>query len=376
MFKMFSNRYGNRELGFSLKTNMESRGIVSNESLALFGGYDKFTNNNYSNIFNDRFFFQAYHQFAFSVREQVTDKFSVGFKLGLLSGLSFYKMSFDRSQIAFDRPNNQATLSLSGIAYNGGITEKATLLQASGLTFKNPGASISLGAAYKNDSGYNFQFNVKDLGVIHWNNSSSEVAYFNNEMATVNVYPTVASETEVSDKIGNFTSGNRVTRGFYSPVNGLAEVSVNRNFWFDYDRTIKFSPTVIISKELFYNGLTSAIVAPIQYDKYSVSLMSSYNDLKMLGIGGQFMIKTPNSEFFIGSDALMQTVGLAKDAATSDYVPGKQTRYTGGSFFIGFSLKFGNLIESPMNASYIPNGNEKSFLGRLYEKIFKKDRNY
>ena len=375
MFKIFSSQDGNREIGFSLKTNLESRGIFTNESVALFGGYDKFSNNSYSNIFNDRFFYQAYHQFGFNLREQVTDKLAVGFKLGLLSGFNYYKLTVNQSQIDFDRANDQALLSLSGLSYYGGA-DNGSFIQSSGFTFKNPGVSISIGAAYKNDKGYNFQFNVKDLGVIHWNNRQSEVAYFNKENANIFVSPTQADENEVSDKIGDFTSVNRITRGFYFPINGLAEVSVNRSFWFDYDRTIKFSPTVIISKEIFYNGLTGAIVAPIQYDKFSLSLMTSYNDLKMATLGGQFMIKTPNSEFFIGSESLGQTISMAKGAAMGNkYVPTPQGRFSGASFFMGFSLKFGNYIESPMNASYIPTG-EKGFLGRLYDKIFRKDKNY
>ncbi len=376
MLKIFTSLEGSREIGFSIKTNFESRGIVTNESLALFGGYTKFTNNSYTNIFNDRFFYQTYQQFAFNMREQVNDKLALGFKLGLLSGLKYYKLTVNQSQIDFDKPNNEALLSLSGLSYSADVFDGGSALKKAGLTFRNPGISISLGAQYKNDSGYNFQFNVKDLGFIHWNNTTSQVAYFAKEKAIISVSPTFTSEEEVKDKVDDFTAGNRVTRGYNFPINGVAEVSVNRNFWFDYDRSIKFSPTVIIQKELFYNGLTGAIVAPVQYDKFGISLVTSYNDLKMMSIGGQFMIKTPNSEFFIGSDAFIQSVQLVQGAAKgSRYVPTPQGRFSGGSFFIGFSLKFGNYIESPMNASYIPNG-EKGFIGRLYDKIFRKDRNY
>ena len=94
------------------------------------------------------------------MREQVTNKLAVGFKLGLLSGLNYYKFTVDQSQINFDKVNNQAQLSLSGLTYSGGI-DKGTILQSTGLTFKNPGVAISLGAAYKNDKGYNFQFKCK-----------------------------------------------------------------------------------------------------------------------------------------------------------------------------------------------------------------------
>jgi len=156
----------------------------------------------------------------------------------------------------------------------------------------------------------------------------------------------------------------------------LFEVSVNKDYWLNYENTLKFSPTAILSKELFYRGLTGALVAPIQYDKYVVSLTSSYNDLKLLGLGGQFMIKNPNNEFFIGTDALYQTATFARGALQGDsYIPGPQGKFMGATFFIGFSMKFGDVIEHPMNSSYVPTG-EKGFFGRLYDKIFNKDKNY
>ena len=45
--------------------------------------------------------------------------------------------------------------------------------------------------------------------------------------------------------------------------------------------------------------------------------------------------------------------------------------------FLGVSFKFGNLIEHPMNASFIPDGEDRGFFGRMWNKIFKgKDKNY
>ncbi|MEO8887551.1 MAG: DUF5723 family protein [Mucilaginibacter sp.] len=377
MLKVYTNPTGNRELGFFIKTNFEAKSIISNETLALFGGSDKFANNIYDDAFNDRYYSQVYHQIGVTFREQVTPRLALGVKFSLLSGVDFQKYSIFNSQLSLDKPNNMATFSLSGIKYTGGLGNTSTIVQGMGLAFTNPGASISLGATYKNEDAYNFQFNIKDLGFIHWSNKISKVSYFSRDTAQISMSPTFASENTVSDKLSTITGGNEVNRGFYFPINGLAEVSVNKDYWLDYERSVKFSPTVIISKELFYQGLTGALVAPVQYEKYVVTLSSYYNDLKMFGVGGQFMIKTPNSEFFIGSDALYQSVRFAKDAIQgSNYVtPAVPGRYSGTSFFIGFSLKFGNLIESPMDASYVPNG-EKGFLGRLYEKIFKKDKNY
>jgi len=83
------------------------------------------------------------------------------------------------------------------------------------------------------------------------------------------------------------------------------------------------------------------------------------------------MIKTSNFEFFIGSDKLIPTSSLLLDAMTKNPVMINQnTSLTGASIFLGFSAKFGPVIEHPMNASVIPTG-EKGFLGRLWNRFFK-----
>lgn len=377
MFKMFTNLEGSRELGFFIKTSAESRAIVTNESFAIFNGFDKFPNNSYNDIFNNRFFYQTYHQIGMSFREQVTPKLAIGVKLGFLSGIDHQKFSFFESRVNFDTLNNRALLTLSGVNYSAGWGGRNTIIENMGFDFRNPGIAVSIGAAYKTDDAYKFQFNIKDLGVIHWSDTKSKVSYFEQSSALIPITSNSAAEKSVSDAVGYLvTSQGQATRGFYTPINGLIEASINKDYWLNYNQTLKFSPTVILAKEIFYPGFTGALVAPVQYDKYVVTLTPSYNDLKLLSIGGQFMIKTPDTDFYIGSDALYQTVNFTKEAIQSgNYTPGKTGRFTGASFFIGFTLKFGNLIEHPMNASYIPMG-EKGFLGRLYDKIFKKDKNY
>jgi hypothetical protein len=44
--------------------------------------------------------------------------------------------------------------------------------------------------------------------------------------------------------------------------------------------------------------------------------------------------------------------------------------YSGGDIYLGFTLKFGHVIEHPMNASTVPMG-EKGFLGSLLNRLFK-----
>jgi hypothetical protein len=103
-------------------------------------------------------------------------------------------------------------------------------------------------------------------------------------------------------------------------------------------------------------------------NKYHASLTVSYDNASLLGVGLQLMYKTYNGEFYIGSDKLMQTAELA--TAKSNYSSYTNGSFTGASFFMGFALKFGPVIEHPLNSSVMETG-EKGFLARLYNRLFK-----
>jgi hypothetical protein len=48
--------------------------------------------------------------------------------------------------------------------------------------------------------------------------------------------------------------------------------------------------------------------------------------------------------------------------------------YTGADLFLGFSLKFGSVIEHPMNASSVPMGEGKGFFSKFWDSLFKHDK--
>jgi hypothetical protein len=378
MFKVFASLSGNVELGFFTNTKSELRGVVTDESVALFNGFTNFPNNNYSNVFNDNYRLQVYNQIGFTYREQVTKRLSVGIKLSAVSGLYYKRMDITQSAISFDKPNDQATLSLQGTEYDNGSTDGESTASKLGASFRNPGAAVSIGASYTDESGFNWQGNIKDLGFIHWG-SASTVANFSEDSTLVSGLSTPNREKNITDALSHITSINQVKKGFTTPTNGVIELSINRSYWLDYDDRLKFSPTLIASKALFYPDFTAALVAPVQYHACSISLTTSYNDLKLLNFGAQFMLKKDNSEFFIGSDRLFPTASFISEA-TKGSTPQTQTPtnigpFTGMDFFVGVSFKFGYLIESHMNESSIPDGS-KGFLGRLWDKWFHKDKSY
>jgi hypothetical protein len=372
MLKMFASLDGDEEIGISAQVRAEGKGLLSDESIALFNGAGSFNGGQlYSNIFNSNYYYQTYDQISFSYREKFNNKFAFGIKLSALSGVQYQKLEVTGSNAAFDKGNDLADVGLSGVyhsSYVPGSIDSRDYLPI----FRNPGASVSLGTSYKTNDNFFLQANIKDLGFIHW--SSRSTVYNFNNIAVIRGLSTPAREDSVYNKISDIVHNNGTVGSFTTPTDGRVELSAMKSFWIDGDNhTLKYSPTLIASKELFYNGFTAALVNPFQYQDYIITLTTSYDELKIFNLGLQFMYKTPNVEFFIGTDRLMQTASLAQDAISKS-ASGINTpsSSTGADIFLGFSLKFGEVIEHPMNASTIPTG-EKGFLGRLFARLFKTD---
>lgn len=366
MLKLYTSLQGNQEVGIFAQTKAEGRGVFPDAAIGVLADNATFSANSYTDLFNARFNYQIYHQIGATYRTDVDDRLSFGVKLSALLGVVYNKVNITRSVINFDRPNDQAFLSLEGnyeASFIPGQFSKNDLLPS----FRNPGASLSFGTSYITDDKTHVQFNIKDLGFIHWNNQS-QVANFNNTGVIRGL-----SERGVEDSIARTTSAlvqsNGVGRSFISPTDARMEISASKAYWLN-DATIKYSPTVILSKQLFYTGFTGAVVNHFQFNNIVATATGTYDDMRYLSLGLQFMVKTPNTEFFIGSERIGQTASIASLALNNDPTRTVNAgRYTGGNFYMGFSLKFGQMIEHPANASYIPMGDKRSFIKRFIQRI-------
>jgi hypothetical protein len=362
MFKVFSSLDGNVELGFYTQTKLDGRGAFTDESIALLNGSADFPKNSYNNIFNSRFNYQLYNEGGFTYREQVTKQLALGFKVGIVSGMSAENVNITKSSITFDKAADSASLRLQGTDRKAGFSK---------LPLSNPGLDFSMGTTYRTLDAFIIQANLKDLGFIHWN-KYAKTYDFDSETG---IYDLTSSnrETAVLNAANNgVTSGGKEIRESYNtPLDGTFELSASKSFLLADETTdLHYAPTLILSKELFYTGFTAALVSPIQYNNYSVSLVTSYDDRKIFRFGTQFMIKSKNGEFFIASNQLPQSVTLADVAGKVRSDVSKNGSFTGADISIGFSMKFGPVIEHPMNASHIPMG-ENGFFGRLWDKLFK-----
>jgi len=379
MFKVFTSESGDQEMGVALNTRLEGRGIVTDESISFFNGFTNFPQSVYANIFNDNYQAQAYHQLSFTYRERVNRRLSVGFKFSALAGLYYSQLNISQSSVIFNKVQDQARVSLGGNYRTNNQTGESTFNTIFPILV-NPGASASMGVTYFDERGFKWQGNIKNLGFIRWGSKSRTNSFVGT--ALINNFSSAQRETTIANSIDSLSKHGQSHHSFITPTNGLLELSINRTYWLDEEGKIKFSPTLIGSKEIFYNGFTAALNAPIQLGKHSVALTSTYDELKLFNLGLQYMQKSENAEFFIGSERLFATGSFLSAALKNGQGAQTQTKtpikpFTGMDFYIGASFKFGPLIERQMNSSGIGPQGDKGFLGKIWDGLFgKKDPNY
>jgi hypothetical protein len=366
MLKVYMSPKGDQELGIFAQTRFEGRGSFSDESVQIVADNSSFKNTSYSDLFNTKFNYQLYHQIGFSYRGEVDKQLSLGFKLSALLGVVANKVDINHSVINFERANNRAFLSVEGnyyASFDPGKFSSQDIIPST----KNPGAAISFGAAYLTDDKTKVQFYVKDLGFIHWNSHSLSGQF--SSTGVIDSLDYAGTENRIARTAAALVQSNSVEHSFVLPTNSKMEISASHSYLIA-GNAIKYTPTIILSKELFYRGATGALVNHFQYHNLVATLTPTYDDMRYFSIGAQFMVKSPNAEFFIGTDRLIQNYYLAR-AATDVLSPQihANNAYTGLNFFMGFSIKMGGLIERQQNASSMPMGDRRNFVTRFWQRI-------
>nr|WP_232325454.1 DUF5723 family protein [Pedobacter panaciterrae] len=374
-FKIFKSYKYHKELGFSWQLRTDLHAKYTNESLAIIDDYTRFNNSNLTvNPFNNSGYAQSYHQFSVTYRENYTKKLAFGIKLSLLSGISYSNLKINNSAIESE-PGDKIALSLKG-------TYKSSFLEAKNLetndlipTFKNPGLALSFGTTYTAKNGVFIMANIKDLGIIRWS-GSSYVSNFDNRAD-----PTIIPEDEdptlppltpkekdqrTKNQITDIVKNSAVNKSFYTLTNAKADFLISKTYSF-------YTPSFIVSKNLFYNGGDVALVNKFQYSDFSISAIPIYDFNNLFLFGMQGMYQTPNFEFFMGSDNLMKTARTAYAAIKTN--TSSRSGYNGASFYMGLGIKFGYTVEHPQNSSYIPglDDQETGFFKRIFS-IFSKKR--
>lgn len=372
MLKLYTSAGGGQEIGISYQIKANGRGHVTDETAALFNGLQKFTENNYTNIFNDKAFYESFHQFSATYRERITKDFSIGFKLSLLSGIAYNNLDIRESGLNItDRgtyippAGGTADWRLKGIfqsTYPLGEFSKRNLLP----TFKNIGFAGSIGATYIAPGGILLQGNLKDLGFIRWAGNATTFSF--NNTATIQGLNTSKREINVSNALTKLLEKFPETKPFTKPIVGRAELSVAKKFQFG---TITYFPTAIVSSQVYGSGTAAALLNNVQFGNFGTTVSGIVNEDKLFDLGLQLMYKTPNFEIFVGSEQLSRSINLLSASAENENAITKNMSHSGGNIYLGFSLKFGKKIERWKSESYNYTGTEQGPLGKAWRKTFR-----
>ncbi len=351
-----------KEMGISWQIRSDGRARVTNEVFAVFDDYQVFNATNLNNLFNVNGYNQSYHQFSFAYRQNYTKRFSVGAKFSLLSGINYTSLKVDKSEINIDESIDEFDVSLRGMlrsSFKFDNFERGMVNP----NFKNPGLSITAGASYRLRDGWSILGNLKDIGFIKWNKEAYEYDFDTGKIIIDNASNSDADE-RLADSLDARISTKSVNRSYVSMINGRAELMLSKEFG-------SYKPNLILSKSIYYGGGDLVLVNNFHLKNHVITGTAAYNTTGSLQIGGQYMIKTPNIEFYMGSDQLFKSYEIIKNIrnGAAPYSSG----YTGVGFYLGFGLKFGSILEHQANATKIL-GFRKNPIGKFIKGLVgKKD---
>jgi hypothetical protein len=357
-FRVFRHYKYNQEFGFAWQIRSDALLNYTNEGVAVLDTYRRFSNIPYKDVFKTNGYQQTYHQFSVSVRENWDKRLALGVKLSLLSGIAYNEINIDHSYLFSDIVNDRLDIGVAG-------SYRANFLNANEAdslnyfpTFKNPGLAISIGTTYNSRSGFYIMGNIKDLGFIKWNKKSHVVKF--NTIKSIFAASTNSSN-DINEEITDIVNDADEQKSFYSVTNAKADFLISRTFNF-------YKPSLIISKNLFHSGGDIALVNSFKFGNVSASLTPAYNFNDFIMFGVQGMYESPNFEFFIGTDNIGKTLSTARGLRASDASIG--TGYIGASVYLGLGIKFGPVVNHPMNFSTMPGVNGAKPYKGFFRSLF------
>ena len=155
-----------------------------------------------------------------------------------------------------------------------------------------------------------------------------------------------------------------MNKSYISAINGKAEFLIHKEFG-------NYKPNLILSKSVYYKGGDLALIHNYHYRNSVFTASTNYNTNGFLQLGGQYMIKSPNAEFYLGTDHFFKSFEMLKNA-TTDQRP-YSSGYTAVSFYMGFGLKFGNILEHRQNATSTPGFKRRPSEGFIKKMFGKKE---
>ncbi|QNN40109.1 DUF5723 family protein [Pedobacter roseus] len=357
-FRLFKSYKYQKEMGFSWQIRSDAHVDYTNETLAIFDSFERFTpNKQYTGIFDTKGYEQSYHQFSFTYRENWNKRLAFGLKASLLSGILYNKLDISNSYLYIDPEASSMLIGLDG-TYSANFTDFNEVDKKNFFpNFKNPGLSLGFGTNYTTKKGLFLMANVKDLGFIWWRS--------NTQRTTINRSKLIENlennQSNTNQEIKDIFLLAEQPKKFLAPTNAKLDVYMSKRYGF-------YKPALAVSKNLFYKGGDVAFVNTFIVNDFSGSVTPLYNLNGVFMVGLQGKYQTPNFELFLGTDNLVATSFQALGTIKND--AGVGSGPNGASFYMGVGIKFGNVVNHPQFADVIPGINDSSDGGSFFKSLF------
>lgn len=327
-YRIIKSEKNDKELGISFQLKEDARAKITNETFALIDSYNNFTQPVYQDVLNGKGINQSYWQFNVNYRQKYNEQWAVGGKIGLIDGISYNKLNVQSSDLTINTLTNSFSTNFVG-KYNSSFGDDTLTTKLLLPDFKNLGLTLSGGISYTSKKGYYFTAHLKDLGFIHWHKSSVKFS-FNNTITVANANSNTADDRFITD-FSNIANNNPVSTGFYSSINTKIDVAVSKRFK-------NYMPVFVISKSTFRSDGQVGVLNNFKWNFLNLGINPIYDFNSGLNLGTQLLLKSPNMEFYIGSEALKPTQNIIKGFNNRDETIGNKTPRA--SFYMGFNIKF------------------------------------
>lgn len=366
-YRIYKTVNYSRELGFSLQFRNDGQAFVTNETLSIFNSINQFNRNSYVDIFNTKGYNQSYWQLSATYREDYNEKWGFGAKISLLNGATYNKINISSSSFQINT-NNSVDANLAGNYTSSFGTDSFTYKKLLP-NLKNMGAALSGGVSYTHPKGLYITFNIRDLGFIRWSKNTPRYN-FNGNVRVNNVNSPNAS-SQFSSQFGDIITNSQTNKRFTTTIDTKMILAASKNFGF-------YTPVFVFSKSAFRQDGQMGLLNNFKLNAFNIGLNPIYDFQTKLNFGTQVLIKSPNAEFFIGSEQLFPTYYLTKGFIQNNENIGKP--HPKANIYMGLNVKFGSRMQNIGNADEIPGLNDKEtgYVVRLSKKerkaLQKKDK--
>lgn len=356
-YRIYKTVEYSRELGFALQFKQDGKANISNESFAIFDSPKNFNQSSYQNIFNNNAYNQSYWQLSVNYRENYDERWGFGGKFSLLNGATYSKMNITNSSLQINSSDSFIS-SFKGNYISSFGTDSLTYKKFLP-NLKNLGLAISGGVSYTSKKGLYLTLNINDLGFIHWNKSTPNYS-FDDKITTTNAN-SVNAANRFSNAFGSVINNNLSNKKLNTLIDTKIVLAASKTF-------NNYKPVFVFSKSTFRRDGQIGLLNNFKKNAFNFGINSIYDFNTGLNLGSQLLIKSPNAEFYIGTESLFPSYYLAKGYLMKDENIGKNNPK--GTFYMGLNINFGKKTQSMGSADEIPGLNDKEtgFVVRLSSK--------